>query len=83
KLARGKSYHDIANEAVNQCLGRTILTTSVTMLSVLALFIFGGGSLRDLTLCLLIGMTTGVYSTVYVATPFVLLFHREKKVTSI
>jgi len=51
--------------------------------SVLALFIFGGGSLRDLTLCLLIGMTTGVYSTVYVATPFVLLFHREKKVVSV
>ena len=83
KLARGKSYYDIANESINLSLGRTILTTSVTMLSVLALFLFGGGSLRDLTLCLLIGMTTGVYSTVYVATPFVLLFHREKKVTSI
>ena len=80
KSARGKSYREIANESINQCLGRTILTTGVTMLSVLALFIFGGGSLRDLTFCLLIGMTTGVYSTVYVATPFVLLFHREKKV---
>jgi SecD/SecF fusion protein len=83
KLARGKSYYDIANESINLSLGRTILTTSVTMLSVLALFLFGGGSLRDLTFCLLIGMTTGVYSTVYVATPFVLLFHREKKVVSI
>ncbi len=83
KLARGKSYREIANESINLSLGRTILTTSVTMLSVLALFLFGGGSLRDLTLCLLIGMTTGVYSTVYVATPFVLLFHREKKVVSI
>ena len=83
KLARGKSYREIANESINLSLGRTILTTAVTMLSVLALFIFGGGSLRDLTLCLLIGMTTGVYSTVYVATPFVLLFHREKKVVNI
>ncbi|TAN35685.1 MAG: protein translocase subunit SecD [Verrucomicrobia bacterium] len=82
KVARGRSYQEIANEAINLSLGRTILTTGVTMLSVLALFIFGGGSLRDLTLCLLIGMTTGVYSTVYVATPFVLLFHREKKVVT-
>ena len=83
KVARGKSYREIANEAINLSLGRTILTTAVTMLSVIALFVFGGGSLRNLTLCLLIGMTTGVYSTVYVATPFVLLFHREKKVVSI
>jgi len=80
KSARGKSYREIANEAINQTLARTILTTGVTMLSVLALLVFGGGSLRDLTLCLFIGMTTGVYSTVYVATPFVLLFHREQKV---
>jgi preprotein translocase SecF subunit len=83
KLARGKSYREIANEAINLSLGRTILTSGVTMLSVLALFLFGGGELRSLTLCLLIGMTAGVYSTIYVATPFVLLFHREKKVTSI
>ena len=83
KLARGKSYREIANEAINLSLSRTILTSGVTMLSVLALFLFGGGELRSLTLCLLIGMTAGVYSTIYVATPFVLLFHREKKVTSI
>ncbi|MCX6998503.1 MAG: protein translocase subunit SecD [Kiritimatiellaeota bacterium] len=81
KVSRGKSYREIANESINQTLARTILTTGVTMFSVLALLVFGGGSLRDLTLCLFIGMIAGVYSTVYVATPFVLLFHREKKVT--
>jgi SecD/SecF fusion protein len=83
KVSRGRSYREIANEAINLSLGRTILTSGVTLLSVLALFVFGGGSLRDLTLCLLIGMTAGVYSTIYIATPFVLMFHREKKVVSV
>ena len=50
------------------------------MLSVIALLVFGGGSIYDFALALFIGMISGVYSTVYVATPIVLLWHKEKKV---
>ena len=80
KLYRNRSFIDIANMAVNQCLGRTLLTSFTALLSVIALLVFGGGSIYDFALALFIGMISGVYSTVYVATPIVLLWHKEKKV---
>jgi SecD/SecF fusion protein len=43
------------------------------------LMIFGGGAIYEFVLCLFIGMISGVYSTVYVATPIALLWHRDKK----
>jgi SecD/SecF fusion protein len=80
KLIRGKTYQEIANDSVNQTLSRTILTTFLTLLTVVALLVFGGGSIYEFVLLLFIGMLSGVYSTVYIATPIVLLWHREKKI---
>ncbi len=79
KLMRDKSYREVANISVNQTLSRTLLTSGATMLSVVALMIFGGGSIYEFVLCLFIGMISGVYSTVYIATPVALLWHPEKK----
>ena len=78
KLYPGRKLAVVANEAINQTLSRTLLTSFATMLTVVALLAFGGGSIQDFTLLLFIGMISGVYSTVYVATPVVLLWHREK-----
>ena len=80
KLAKGKSYQEIANESVNQTLSRTILTSFLTLLTVVSLLVFGGGAIYEFVLLLFIGMLSGVYSTVYIATPVVLLWHREKKI---
>jgi len=80
KLYRGRSFKDIANLSVNQTLGRTILTSMTSMLTVVALLVFGGGAIFDFALALFIGMVSGVYSTVYVATPVVMFWHNEKKV---
>ena len=80
KLYRNRNFVDIANMAVNQCMGRTLLTSFTALLSVVALLVFGGGSIYDFALALFIGMISGVYSTVYVAAPIVLLWHKEKKV---
>jgi SecD/SecF fusion protein len=79
KLNPGKPFREIANLSVNQTLGRTLLTSFATMLTVAALLVFGGGAINDFALVLFIGMISGVYSTVYVATPVVLFWHREKK----
>ncbi len=79
KLMRGRKYSDVANISINQTLSRTLLTSGATMLSVIALMIFGGGAIYEFVLCLFIGMISGVYSTVYVATPIALLWHRDKK----
>ena len=65
---------------MNQTLSRTLLTSFATMLTVVALLVFGGGSIQEFTLLLFIGMISGVYSTVYIATPVVLLWHGKKKV---
>jgi SecD/SecF fusion protein len=81
KLMHGKaSYRDIANLSINQTLSRTTLTSLTTLLTVIMLLIFGGGAINDFALALFIGITVGTYSSIFIATPVVLLWHKEKKI---
>lgn len=68
-LNRGMSFPDIIDLSVSEMLGRTILTSGTAILSLLAFFFWGTGSLKDFALTLIVGMVSGVYSTVYVALP--------------
>lgn len=70
----------VFNESINECLGRTILTTGTVMISVLILFFFAGQVLHEFTIALIVGIITGTYSTVYIASPVVLFW--EKNVTN-
>ncbi len=80
RLARKKpGLADVINLSVNQMLGRTILTTLTVILEVLALYFFGGEVLHDFAFCLLVGFISGVYSTVYIASPFVITWRRLTK----
>jgi preprotein translocase subunit SecF len=72
------SFVDVLNRALTETLGRTIITTATTMLAVLSLFIFTTGSMKDFALTLLVGMISGVYSTVFVASGFVYWWERRK-----
>jgi SecD/SecF fusion protein len=67
-----KSLKEIINISLNQTLGRTILTTISTMLVVFALFFKGGEVLNTFALCLIIGFTAGIYSTLFIASTAVL-----------
>ncbi len=58
---------EIMNLSINQTLSRTIMTSGLTLLVVLALFIFGGEMLRGFSLALIIGIVVGTYSSIYVA----------------
>ncbi len=82
KLYRGKSFYDICNQSMNECLSRTLLTSFTAIMSVTALLIFGGGAINDFALMLFIGMISGVYSTIYIATPVAMLWHPEKKLAA-
>ncbi|HEY8239883.1 MAG TPA: protein translocase subunit SecF, partial [Kiritimatiellia bacterium] len=82
KLNPGKKFADVANESINQTLSRTILTSFATMLTVVSLLVFGGGAIQDFTLVLFIGMLSGVYSTIYIATPVVLMWYGDKKASA-
>jgi len=64
----------VFNESINECLGRTVLTTGTVMISVLILFFFAGQVLREFTIALIVGIVTGTYSTVYIASPVVLFW---------
>lgn len=74
------SYVDVSNLSINQTLSRTVLTSLTTLLTVIMLLVFGGGAINDFALTLFIGIVVGTYSSIYVATPVALLFHREKQI---
>jgi preprotein translocase subunit SecF len=66
----------ILNESINICLSRTIITTLTTLFLVTSLLVLGGGSIQDLALYLFVGMVSGVYSTIYIASPVVLWWNK-------
>ena len=65
------SYVNILDRAITETLGRTIITTLTTMLAVVFLFIFVTGSMKDFSLLLMVGMVSGVYSTIFIASGFI------------
>ena len=72
---RGKSPYisaQLINDAVNQTLSRTILTGGLTLIVVLILYIFGGEGIHTFAFCMLIGVLSGTYSTVFIAAPLLL-----------
>ncbi len=74
-LMPGRSMYDVINTSITETLSRTLLTTFATTLVVIALFIFGGETLRDLSLALLVGIVFGIYSTIFIATPVLYMLY--------
>jgi SecD/SecF fusion protein len=74
---RGQSYADIAELSVNQTLSRTIMTSGLTLIPIVALLIFGGSVLRDFSITLLIGLAFGTYSSIFVLSPIVVWFRNR------
>ena len=72
----GDSPVHIVNDSLNQTLSRTILTSFATLLVVASLFFFGGESLKNFALALMVGIVMGTYSSIFVASPIMLLFRR-------
>ena len=79
KLKRNMSFKDVCNLSINQTLSRTILTSVTTLITVVMLLVFGGGAIFDFALALCIGILVGTYSSIFVATPVVLLWYRNNK----
>jgi preprotein translocase subunit SecF len=66
---KGKPFAEVINIAINDTLGRTILTSGTTALSLIGLLIFGVGEIRDFAWAMLVGIFVGTYSTIYIASP--------------
>jgi len=75
KLLRREKLEPIINLSVNQTLSRTVLTSGLTLLTALALFLFGGQVLNGFSFALVCGIIVGTYSSVYVAAPILVFFN--------
>lgn len=78
RSGRRGTTESIMNEAINETLGRTVLTSGTTFLAVLALFLFGGPVLRDFAFAILIGIVVGTYSSIFIAAPVVLWWSERR-----
>lgn len=76
KLNPTGKLRDIVNDAIRKVFARTIMTASTTFLAALALFVFGGGVLRDISFTFLVGIATSTFSAIFVAAQVFYWWHR-------
>lgn len=74
KAMRRESLWDVVNLSINQTLSRTVLTSGLTFLTVLSLYIFGGEVLHGFSLALVIGIIIGTYSSIFIAAPILVAY---------
>jgi SecD/SecF fusion protein len=82
KLGVRGTFTEIINQALNQTLSRTIITSGTVFLATFALYVFGGGAINDFAFTFLIGILTGTYSSIYIASALVLWWHKGEKPVS-
>lgn len=75
---RRESLDTMVNTAVNQTLGRTLITAGTTFLAVLALYLFGGEVLHGFAFTMLVGIVSGTYSTVFIASAIAIILSKRK-----
>ena len=75
---RRDALDTVVNKSVNQTLGRTIITAGTTFLAVLALFLFGGAVLHGFAFTMLVGIVSGTYSTVFIASAIAIILSKRK-----
>lgn len=76
RIGRESTFEETVNVSLNQTLVRSLNTSLTTMLVLVALYLFGGESIRNFTLALLIGIASGTYSSIFVATPLLVVYER-------
>jgi preprotein translocase SecF subunit len=76
------SFKELMNQALNQTLSRTLITSGTVFLSTTSLYLFGGGVINDFAFTFLVGIVTGTYSSIYIASALVLWWHKGQRPTS-
>ncbi len=87
RMSRRESLPDVVNRSINQTLSRTVLTSGLTFLTVLSLYIFGGPVLKGFSFALVVGILIGTYSSIAVAAPMLVAWQewrgKQGKATSL
>jgi SecD/SecF fusion protein len=79
KLGVRGSFKEVMNIALNQTLSRTLITSGTVFIATLSLYIFGGGVINDFAFTFLVGIITGTYSSIYIASALVLWWHKGER----
>jgi SecD/SecF fusion protein len=79
KLGTRGTFREVINQAINQTLSRTIITSGTVFLATLSLYVFGGGAINDFAFAFLVGIITGTYSSIYIASALVLWWHKGQR----
>jgi SecD/SecF fusion protein len=79
KLGVRGTFREVMNQALNQTLSRTIITSGTVFLATMSLYIFGGGAINDFAFTFLVGIITGTYSSIYIASALVLWWHKGQR----
>jgi SecD/SecF fusion protein len=79
KLGVRGTFREVMNQALNQTLSRTIITSGTVFLATASLYVFGGGPINDFALAFLVGILTGTYSSIYIASAIVLWWHKGQR----
>jgi SecD/SecF fusion protein len=79
KLGIRGSFKDVMNIALNQTLSRTLITSGTVFIATLSLYFFGGGVINDFAFTFLVGILTGTYSSIYIASALVLWWHKGER----
>ena len=74
----GVPFADIANRSISQTLTRSLNTSFITLLPVISLLLFGGSTLKDFAFALTVGLVSGAYSTIFIASPIVTVFKERE-----
>ena len=74
-----ENLESIINTSINETLSRTIITTSTAIMVLVALFFLGGAVIRPFAFALLVGFFSGVYSTIFIASPIILLWEKRTR----
>jgi len=78
-LSRRETLTDVVNRSINQTLSRTVISSGLTFLTVLSLFLFGGPVLRGFSFALVVGIVIGTYSSIAVAAPMLVAYQDWRK----
>ena len=78
-MPEAKSFNEILNKSLSDTLLRSILTTVTTLFAVLSLYIFTTGSIKNFAMAMIIGLISGMYSSIFISSGFISLFRRNWK----
>jgi preprotein translocase subunit SecF len=79
-IRRRENFNTLVNSSINETLSRTVITAGTTLLSLIALLVFGGEVIRDFALTMTVGVIVGTYSSIFIAAPVLIEWqHRRPK----